>query len=98
MEPIHEKQQQLLGVLLVITGKLLVDLPDGDLEVPGADALVQAGPQGFHYHPELFCHLPFMAEDVGPGEGKAKDVEYPQEPGVCLGSHLTLPDRLMSSM
>lgn len=67
MEPIHEKQQQLLRVLLVITGKLLVDLSDGDLEVPRADALVQASPQGLHYDPKLFCHLPFMAEDVGSG-------------------------------
>lgn len=68
MEPIHEKEQQLLRVLLIITSKLLIDLSDGDLEVPRADALVQTSPQGFHYDPKLFCHLPFMAKDVGPSE------------------------------
>lgn len=40
MEPIHEKEQKLLRVLLVITRKLLIDLSNRDLEVPRADALV----------------------------------------------------------
>lgn len=64
VEPIHEEQQQLLGVLLVVASKLLVDLAYGDLEVPRADALVQPGPQGFHDDAKLLRHLPFMAKDV----------------------------------
>lgn len=67
MEPVHEKEQQLLRVLLFISRKLLIDLSNGDLEVPRADALVQTRPQGFHDDPKLFCHFPFMAKDVGPG-------------------------------
>lgn len=70
MESIHKEQQQLLGVLLVIASKLLIDLADGDLEVPRADALVQTGPQGLHNHTKLLRHLPFMAKDVGPGRGR----------------------------
>ncbi len=66
VEPIHEKQQQLLGVLLIIARKLLINLAYGDLEVPWADALVQTSPQGFHDHTKLLCHLPFMAKDVLP--------------------------------
>lgn len=64
VEPIHKEQQQLLGILLVIASKLLVDLAYGDLEVPRADALVQTGPQGFHDDAKLLRHLPFMAKDV----------------------------------
>lgn len=70
VEPIHEEQQQLLGVLLVIASKLLIDLSYGDLEVPWANALVQTSPQGFHDHTELLCHLPFVAKDVVPGRGR----------------------------
>lgn len=70
VEPVHEKQQQLLGVLLVIASKLLVDLANRDLEVPWTDALVQTGPQGFHDHTKLLCHLPFMAQDVVPDRGR----------------------------
>lgn len=66
MEPIHEEQQQLLGVLLIIASKLLVDLANGYLEVPRTDALVQTGPQGFHDNTKLLCHLPFMTKDVVP--------------------------------
>lgn len=73
MEPIHEEQQQFLRVLLVITSKLLIDLPYGDFEVPRTDALVQTGPQGLHDHTKLFCHLPFMAKDVGPVRGRERE-------------------------
>lgn len=66
MEPIHEEQQQLLRVLLVITSKLLINLPYGDFEVPWTDALVQTSPQGLHDHTKLFCHLSLMAKDVVP--------------------------------
>lgn len=72
MEPIHEEQKQLLGVLLVIAIKLLIDLAYGDLEVPRTDALVQTGPQGLHDHTKLLRHLPFMAKDVVPGRGREK--------------------------
>ena len=70
MQPVHEEQQQLLGVLLVVASKLLVDLADGDLEVSRADALVQTGPQRLHDHAKLLCHLPFMTKDVLPGRGR----------------------------
>lgn len=79
VEPVHEEQQQLLGVLLIIASKLVVDLPYGDLEVPRTDALVQTGPQGLHDHTKLLRHLPFMAEDVVPGRGREqrdRDVKY----------------------
>lgn len=69
VEPIHKEQQQLLGVLLVTTSKLVVDLAYGDLKVPRTDALVQASPQGLHDHPKLLRHLPFMAQDVVSGRG-----------------------------
>lgn len=70
MEPIHEEQQQLLGVLLVIAGKLVIDLAYGDLEVPRTDALVETGPQGLHDHTKLLCHIPFMPKDVVPSRGR----------------------------
>lgn len=66
VEAVHEEEQQLLRVLLVVAGKLLVDLADGDLEVPRADELVQSGPQRLHDHAKLLRHLPFVAQDVGP--------------------------------
>lgn len=66
MKPVHEEQQQLLGVLLVIASELVVDLAYGDLKVPRADALVLTGPQSFHDHTKLLRHLPFMAKDVVP--------------------------------
>ncbi len=72
MEPIHEEQKQLLGVLLVIARKLLINLAYGDLEVPRTDALVQTGPQGLHDHTKLLRHLPFMAKDVVPGRRREK--------------------------
>lgn len=65
MKTIHEEQQQLLGVLLVISGKLVIDLAYGDLEVTWTDEFVQASPQGFHNHTKLLCNLPFMAKNVG---------------------------------
>lgn len=67
MQAVHQEQEQLLGVLLVIACKLIIDLSYGALEVPGTDALVQTGPQRFHYHSKLLCNLPFMAKNVGPG-------------------------------
>lgn len=70
MEAIHEKQQQLLGVLLVVASKLFVNLAYGDLEVPRTDVLVQTRPQGLHDHTKLLCHLPFMTKDVVPGRGR----------------------------
>lgn len=66
VEAVHEEEQQLLRVLLVVAGKLLVDLANSDLEVPRADELVQVGPQRLHDHAKLLGHLPLVAEDVGP--------------------------------
>lgn len=66
VEAVHEEEQQLLRVLLVVARKLLIDFANGDLEVPRADELVQAGPQRLHDHAKLLRHLPFVAEDVGP--------------------------------
>lgn len=70
VEAIHEEQQQLLGVLLVIASKLLINLSYSDLEVPWANALVQTTPQSFHDHTKLLRHFPFMAKDVKPGRGR----------------------------
>lgn len=67
VEPVHEEQQQLLGVLLVIASKLVIDLAYGDLKVPRADALVQTAPQRLHDHSKLLRHLALMAKDVVPG-------------------------------
>lgn len=67
MKPIHEEQQQLLGVLLVITSKLLIDLAYSDLEVTWTDALVQTSPQGLHDYTKLLSHLPFVAKNIVPG-------------------------------
>lgn len=70
MKPVHEEQQQLLGVLLVITSKLLVDLAYGDLEVSWTDALVQTAPQGLHDHTKLLGHLSFVAKNIVPSRGR----------------------------
>ncbi|KAF3832861.1 hypothetical protein F7725_026526 [Dissostichus mawsoni] len=68
VEPVHEEQQQLLGVLLVIASKLVIDLAYGDLKVPRADALVQTAPQRLHDHSKLLRHLALMAKDVVLGD------------------------------
>lgn len=70
VEPVHEEQQQLLGVLLVIARKLLVDLANGYLEIPWTDAFVQTSPKGLHDHTELLCNLSFMSKDVRPVRGR----------------------------
>ena len=70
VEAVHKEQQQLLGVLLVIASELLINLSYSDLEVPWANALVQATPQSFHDHTKLLRHFPFMAEDVKPGKDR----------------------------
>ena len=40
MEAVHQEEQQLLRVLLLVARELIVYLPYGDLEVPRADALI----------------------------------------------------------
>lgn len=68
MEAVHEKEQQLLGVLLVIASKLIIDLSDGDLKVSWTDTPVQPGPQRLHDHAKFLRHFPFMAENVAPAQ------------------------------
>lgn len=65
VQAIHKEKQQLLRVLLVVAGKLVVDLSDSDLEVAGANELVLAGPEGLHDDAKLLHHLTLVPQDVG---------------------------------
>jgi len=66
VQAVHEKEKQLLGVLLAVSCKLVINLPNCNFEVFWTDIFILSCPQSFHYYSKFFSHFTFMPQEIGP--------------------------------
>lgn len=70
METVHQEQKQFLWILLAVSCKLVIDLPNGDFKVFWTDIPVLSCPQCFHDYAKFFRHFTFMPQQIWPWQIK----------------------------